>query len=102
MASARQSGSWLRPTARMLAGSLWAAALVFAALPATAQTMTFDALPERVEADVSTRSVSITSSFTGGEIVVFGAVNNAQPAAADAWQQMVDAAVAEGRVAVEV
>lgn len=33
---------------------------------------------ERVEADVSTRSVSITSSFTGVEIVVFGAIDNAQ------------------------
>ena len=32
---------------------------------------------ERVEADVSTRSVAITSSFTGVEIVVFGAVVNA-------------------------
>ncbi|MEM1306053.1 MAG: TIGR02186 family protein, partial [Pseudomonadota bacterium] len=32
----------------------------------------------RVEADVSTRSVAITSSFTGVEIVVFGAVDNAK------------------------
>jgi len=31
---------------------------------------------ERVEADVSTRSVAITSSFTGVEIVVFGAIDN--------------------------
>lgn len=31
---------------------------------------------ERVEADVATRSVAITSSFTGTEIVVFGTVEN--------------------------
>jgi uncharacterized protein (TIGR02186 family) len=34
--------------------------------------------PENVEADVSTRSVAITSSFTGTEIVVFGAIDNAR------------------------
>ncbi|MEL6226012.1 MAG: TIGR02186 family protein, partial [Pseudomonadota bacterium] len=39
---------------------------------------------ERVEADVSTRSVSITSSFTGVEIVVFGAIDNAQTLGPDA------------------
>ena len=37
---------------------------------------------ETVQADVSTRSVAITSSFTGTEIVVFGAVDNSrQPSA---------------------
>lgn len=51
---------------------------------ATAGTQTEDASaqqtgPERirVEADVSTRSVSVTSSFTGVEIVVFGSIDNA-------------------------
>lgn len=39
---------------------------------------------EGVEADVSTRRVSITSSFTGVEIVVFGAITNAQPDVAEA------------------
>lgn len=37
---------------------------------------------ERVEADVSTRSVAVTSSFTGTEIVIFGSVDNSrQPTA---------------------
>ncbi|MCB1511620.1 MAG: TIGR02186 family protein [Hyphomicrobiaceae bacterium] len=35
-------------------------------------------LREKVQADVSTRSVSITSSFTGTEIVIFGAIENAR------------------------
>ncbi|MEM7777172.1 MAG: TIGR02186 family protein [Pseudomonadota bacterium] len=39
---------------------------------------------EEIEADVSTRSVAITSSFTGIEIIVFGAIANAQPEIADA------------------
>ena len=34
--------------------------------------------PESIQADVHTRSVSITSSFTGTEIVVFGAVDNSR------------------------
>ena len=33
---------------------------------------------ENVQADVSTRSVAITSSFTGTEIVIFGAIDNAR------------------------
>lgn len=41
-------------------------------------------LKEGVEADVSTRRVRITSSFTGVEIIVFGAINNARPDVADA------------------
>lgn len=39
---------------------------------------------ETVEADVSTRSVSITSGFTGTEIIVFGAVENSQQPSASA------------------
>lgn len=35
-------------------------------------------LRENVQADVSTRSVAITSSFTGTEIVIFGAIENAR------------------------
>ncbi|MFA5955513.1 TIGR02186 family protein [Hyphomicrobium sp.] len=47
-------------------------ALVFCAVgPALA-----DAPKESVEADASTRQVAITSSFTGTEILVFGAVEN--------------------------
>jgi uncharacterized protein (TIGR02186 family) len=38
---------------------------------------------ETVQADVSTRSVAITSSFTGTEIVVFGAVDNSRQASAE-------------------
>jgi len=34
--------------------------------------------PERVEADVSTRSVAVTSAFTGTEIIVFGAIGNSR------------------------
>ncbi|MEO1795215.1 MAG: TIGR02186 family protein, partial [Pseudomonadota bacterium] len=62
------------------------------AVPATAQTPanvspTSEPQPavglEAVEADVSTRSVAITSSFTGVEIVVFGAIENARQPAVD-------------------
>lgn len=41
-------------------------------------------LPETVQADVSTRSVAVTSSFTGTEIVVFGAVDNSRQTSAEA------------------
>ncbi|MGI9409178.1 MAG: TIGR02186 family protein [Hyphomicrobiaceae bacterium] len=34
--------------------------------------------PEAVQADVSTRTVGITSNFTGTEIIVFGAISNAR------------------------
>ena len=37
-----------------------------------------DFAKESVQADISTRSVGITSSFTGTEIIVFGAVENAR------------------------
>jgi uncharacterized protein (TIGR02186 family) len=39
---------------------------------------------ESVQADVSTRNVSVTSSFTGTEIVVFGAVNNSRQETSEA------------------
>ena len=38
---------------------------------------------ETVQADVSSRSVSVTSSFTGTEIVVFGAVDHSRQATAE-------------------
>lgn len=38
---------------------------------------------ESVQADVSTRSVAITSSFTGTEIVIFGAVDNSRQSSAE-------------------
>lgn len=40
--------------------------------------------PEAVEADVSTRSVSITSGFTGTEIIIFGTVENSRQPSAEA------------------
>lgn len=40
----------------------------------------------RIEADVSTRSVAVTSSFTGVEIIVFGAIVNADPELAKAGE----------------
>jgi uncharacterized protein (TIGR02186 family) len=39
--------------------------------------------PETVQADVSTRTVAVTSSFTGTEIVVFGAVDNSRQRSAE-------------------
>lgn len=41
-------------------------------------------ITESVEADVSTRSVSITSGFTGTEIIVFGTVENSRQPSAEA------------------
>jgi uncharacterized protein (TIGR02186 family) len=38
---------------------------------------------ESVQADVSTRSVAVTSSFTGTQIVVFGAVDNSRQTSAE-------------------
>ena len=43
-----------------------------------------DTLRETVEADVSTRSVSITSGFTGTEIIIFGTVENSRQPSAEA------------------
>jgi uncharacterized protein (TIGR02186 family) len=37
-----------------------------------------DGFPEKIEADVSTRSVQVTTGFTGHEILVFGAIDNSQ------------------------
>ena len=38
---------------------------------------------ETVQADVSTRSVAVTSSFTGTEIIIFGAVDNSRQVTAE-------------------
>lgn len=40
--------------------------------------------PERVEADVSTRTVAVTTQFTGTEIIVFGSVTNSRQETAEA------------------
>jgi len=39
---------------------------------------------EKVEADVSTRSIKVTSGFTGTEIIVFGSVDNSRQPSAEA------------------
>lgn len=54
--------------------------------PAKAEELTKGpVLPdESVQADVSTRNVAVTSSFTGTEIVVFGAIDNSRQATAEA------------------
>lgn len=50
--------------------------------PASAQNAA--APVETVEADVSTRSVAITSGFTGTEIIIFGTVENSRQPSAEA------------------
>ncbi len=46
--------------------------------PARARAPLAEAPVEKVEADVSTRSVEVTTDFTGHEILVFGAIDNSQ------------------------
>jgi uncharacterized protein (TIGR02186 family) len=41
------------------------------------------AAPERVEADVSTRTIAITSGYSGAEILVFGAIENSRHPSAE-------------------
>ncbi len=46
--------------------------------------------PERVEADVSTRSIAVTSGYSGAEIVVFGTVENSrQPSAESGYYDVI-------------
>lgn len=59
---------------------LFAAALSLVGVKAHAQAQP----AETVEADVSTRSVSITSNYTGTEILIFGAVENSRQPSAEA------------------
>ncbi len=73
--------------------------------PATAEPETAETSPavpplppERVEADVSTRSVAVTSAFRGSEIVVFGSVDNSrQPSPESGYYDVV--VVVEGQPA---
>lgn len=61
--------------------TLMAIILLISAQPAAAQL----AEPiERVEADVSTRTLSITSGYAGAQILVFGAVENSRQPSAEA------------------
>jgi uncharacterized protein (TIGR02186 family) len=57
-----------------------------AAAPLPAQGTNTPPLParEKVEADVSTRSIAVTSGFTGTEIIVFGSVDNSRQPSAEA------------------
>ncbi len=71
------------------------AVAVLAGLLSTAQAQT---LPEGIEADVSTRSVSITSSFTGTEILVFGTVENSRQPSPEAGTYDV-VVIVEGKTA---
>jgi uncharacterized protein (TIGR02186 family) len=62
---------------------------VLPAAPAPATKGKAESVPilearETVQADVSTKTVPVTSSFTGTEIVVFGAVDNSRQPAAEA------------------
>ena len=74
----RLSRSILRlPTAYLICCAVLCSAH---ATVAYAQSTTSTILPrEEVQADVSTRTVGITSNFTGTEIIVFGAVSNTRP-----------------------
>lgn len=46
--------------------------------------------PERVEADVSTRTIAITSGYSGSEILIFGAIENSrQPSAESGFYDVV-------------
>lgn len=56
----------------------------FAQTDIDSETITSERPPEKVEADVSTRSIAVTSSFTGTEIVVFGSVDNSRQPSAEA------------------
>jgi uncharacterized protein (TIGR02186 family) len=53
---------------------------------------------EKVEADVSTRSIAVTSGFTGTEIIVFGSVDHSRQPSAEAGYYDV-AVVVEGGAA---
>ena len=61
---------------------VWAGLALCPSVHAAEPQVGIAAPKETVEADVSTRSVSITSGFTGTEIIIFGTVENSrQPSA---------------------
>lgn len=66
--------------------------LLAALLPLSARAQD----PESLEADVSTRSVSITSTYSGTEILIFGTVENSRQSSAEAGEYEIVATV-EGR-----
>jgi uncharacterized membrane protein len=57
---------------------------ITACLLAMAPVAAAQSVKETVEADVSTRSVAITSSFVGTEILIFGTVENSRAPSAEA------------------
>jgi uncharacterized protein (TIGR02186 family) len=61
-----------------------AAALSAVLVPVPVSAQAPDETRERIEADVSTRSVSITSSYVGTELIVFGTVENSRQPSAEA------------------
>jgi uncharacterized protein (TIGR02186 family) len=63
---------------RLIAAALMVAAFTFVAPPVQAEPPR-----ETVEADVSTRSVEITSGFAGTEIIVFGTIENSRQQSAE-------------------
>lgn len=77
--AAGRSGMVLGRLARVIAGIVL---LGLAAGPAEAQT-TPAGPRETIEADVSTRSISIESDFTGTRVVVFGTVENSRQTSPD-------------------
>jgi uncharacterized protein (TIGR02186 family) len=60
-----------------------------------------EAPPERVEADVSTRNVAVTSGFSGTEIIIFGTVANSRQVSAESGFYDV-AVVVEGQGAPSI
>lgn len=59
------------------------------------------AIPERIEVDVSTRTIEVTSAFSGTEIIVFGTVINSQQESAESGYYDV-VVVVEGRGATSI
>ncbi len=57
--------------------------------------------PERVEADVSTRNIAVTSGFSGTEIIIFGTVANSRQVSAESGFYDV-AVVVEGQGAPSI
>jgi len=55
------------------------AACIVPALPATAQEPFFEAPQETIQIGLSTERVSITADFSGADLTIFGALDNADP-----------------------
>ncbi|TKT74237.1 TIGR02186 family protein [Aquamicrobium sp. LC103] len=62
----------------MLAGRA-ALSLLFLLVPLAAQAQMEDPNPERIQIGLSTDRISITSDFSGADLTIFGALDNADP-----------------------